>query len=307
MNESSHQFAIHGGIKCITDMIGTLKNKPKSFFQEQDAFIQALDKKVWIDSSHIKYKTIYDGVDIFTDRIVDKLRTMGGYEFSKTNKRLTGSISAGVKVALPHEVDYLLEIRSRNPNPIEKMLPETLDPYAYELSERMLSIMNNAQQSLLNEMPDWILHGVYIHDGVPGVCLLMEYRSDECIQDAVGITVDLILIEKVQKVDDFKFHKNTENYLSNMSNDMTEIVEKSGIYQVVASNELDTGNLGNEIIRNAAEPLKQAFRVAKYLLQYLVVYDKGQDGIYRKMLQFVDEITMLRLFGYKPYIRSYRL
>ena len=96
-------------------------------------------------------------------------------DFSHVTKRRTGSVSSGVKVALPHETDYVLEISLLNtdvPGLARNML---MKQYTQELQKRLRMMVERQKDILLQHVSGWKIHGSYPHEHVPGVCLLMEY------------------------------------------------------------------------------------------------------------------------------------
>ena len=74
-----------------------------------NTFIQNLDKHIHIDANDPKFNHIYCNIDIIVTRLVSELAKADSY-FTDTKLRPTGSIYCGVKVGLPHEADYLMEV-----------------------------------------------------------------------------------------------------------------------------------------------------------------------------------------------------
>ena len=74
-----------------------------------DKFIHLLDAKVYIDTSDPKYSHIYQGIDIIVNHVVLELAKLDSF-FADVKLRQTGSSMSGVKIGLPHEADYVMEL-----------------------------------------------------------------------------------------------------------------------------------------------------------------------------------------------------
>ena len=74
-----------------------------------DTFITTLDKKVTIDLRQEKYKIIYDELHIIVNDVIRRVRESDP-RLADIKIRRTGSIKSGLKVGLPHETDYVIEL-----------------------------------------------------------------------------------------------------------------------------------------------------------------------------------------------------
>ena len=72
-------------------------------------FIKRLDVKVYINTDDPRYSHIYQGIDTIVKRVMAELTKLDPY-FAFVKLRQTGSSMSGVKVGLPHESDYVLEL-----------------------------------------------------------------------------------------------------------------------------------------------------------------------------------------------------
>ena len=93
----------------ISRFLATCKQKPKSWHDDLNECVLQLEEEVKVDLSNPKIKEIYNGVETLIIRLCQHVPRKDKL-FTGMKPRLTGSISAGVKVGLPHEADYILEI-----------------------------------------------------------------------------------------------------------------------------------------------------------------------------------------------------
>ena len=85
------------------------KINSRKWIENANMFIRLLDKKVHVDANDLRYAHIYQGIDTIVQRLIDKLGKVDAF-FKHAKLRRTGSISSNIKVGLPHEADYTLEI-----------------------------------------------------------------------------------------------------------------------------------------------------------------------------------------------------
>ena len=79
-------------------------------------------------------------------------------------------------------------------------------------------------------------------------------------------------------------------------------VEVGDVYKLLGKTECDTGIIENRIIKQLPDDQKRAFRVAKYLIQFLIT---TPDGLHRETNENIDGKTLLKLYGRKSCIKSY--
>ena len=102
--------------------------------------------------------------------------------------RPTGSAFSGVKVGLPHEMDFILEIVQGIQNEWED-IRDLFQDTAEEVCR---------QTDLTNGMDSWNIYLIYRH--AVGVCLVMHCYNDKGIQNhrTVGVTVDVVPVHLVK-------------------------------------------------------------------------------------------------------------
>ena len=144
------------------------KNHSK-WVENANRFIKLLDKKVHVDASDPRYSHIYKGIDTIVHRLTNELGfTDTFFKFAKLRK--TGSISSNVKVGLPHEADYTLEL------PRNKTLKNGKHLDGNIFIATVKQIVKDHASRLVKDLSHWVLHGVKEHANVGGICLVMEYR-----------------------------------------------------------------------------------------------------------------------------------
>ena len=263
--------------------------------EKLNTFIQTLDKHFNIDKNDPRYSHIYRGIDIIMKRVVSELAKADSY-FSKAKLRPTGSIHSGVKVGLPHEADYLLDV------PEDKTLDTGTVIKNNTLFKMVVAITGHERASLTEGLEHWVIHGVKHHTGIGGICLVMKCPSVEFDRDSkhVGVTVDLVPAYVL---------KSTSKSLNNkavafLPHSLPTYAAKGDLYRLATNDKCDTGLIENQIMKELSESKKQVFRVLKFLNQHLYSgrFINGKcDNI------DLNETTRLNLYGQKPMIPSYFL
>ena len=163
----------------------SLKANSSKWIKNANEFIRLLDKKVHVDASGPRYAHIYQGIDTIVHRVFEELRRLDPF-FKFAKLRQTGSISSNVKVGLPHEADYTLEI------PRDKKLNngKSLDGETFIAMVKYI-VKENASD-LTKEFSHWVLYGVKEHENIGGVCLVMACKPNDSSSDSVGVTVDVV-------------------------------------------------------------------------------------------------------------------
>ena len=144
-------------------------NKHRKRIENLNTFTHLLDAKLHIDTSDPKYKHIYQGIDIIVKRVVSYISKID-HTFSNAKLIKTGSSMSGVKVGLPHEANYILEL------PEKLSSGKSVDTgYLFAL---VLQVIKEHTESLTAELAHWIIHGVKLHSNIAGVCIFMQCRAD---------------------------------------------------------------------------------------------------------------------------------
>ena len=150
-----------------------------------NSFIKKLDKQVHVDASDPRYSHIYHGVDIIMKRLTDALAKADSF-FAVANLLPTGSIHSNVKVGLPHETDYLLEV------PEDKVL-DTDKALEGNTIYNMVVAITESENNLTEGLANWTILGVKCHYHICGIALIMQCPSEpSSFSKQVGVTVDLV-------------------------------------------------------------------------------------------------------------------
>ena len=133
---------------------------------------RAIDSKVHI-SQHSS-GSIYSELD----KIIRKLcKLLDNPLYKDAVPQLTGSIEAGVKVGLPHEADYLLDIsqKKKQSSPIK-----TRRILAKEIASILTS--RKAKSRVFYDLPNWKYIDTTEHKGIPGICVSFKYgKGINCV------------------------------------------------------------------------------------------------------------------------------
>ena len=259
-----------------------------------DQFIQLLDAKVYVDTSDTSYSHIYKGIDIIVKRLFADLTKLDPF-FAYVKLRQTGSSMSGVKVGLPHEADYVLEL------PRDKQLSweETFNELT--LIRIVHKIVAHRGIVLTEGLKHWVIHGVKFHLKTGGVCLVMQCcaKADDSLSGKVGVTVDLVPVY-VEYTTDEILNKKAATFLPQS---LEEYAKTGELYRLINKKECDTGFIDNNIIKQLPEDIKSAYRVAKFLISNLFV----SNTIPFDRIAILDKETRLSLYGREPWISSYLL
>ena len=265
-----------------------------------DKFIGVLDAKVNIDASNPRYSLIYKCIDIIVKRVLSELVKLDPF-FAEVKLRRTGSSMSEVKVGLPHESDYVLEL-------LRGRLLRTGKAFDYTTLFPLVNEIVAHHASALTEGLDghWIIHGVHEYRRLGGVCLVMQCRSNanDRTEKHIGVAVDVVPVY-INGTTTRKFTAKAEAFLHNS---LAEFADKGDIYSLLTESFVkrdgcDTGIIENTIMEKLPETTKRAFRVAKYLTSHVL----PTHWIPFAKIETLDKATRLRLYGRKPWITSYEL
>ena len=264
--------------------------------EKLNEFTQLLDARVFIDTNDSRYSHIYQGIDTIVKRVMVELAKVDP-KFAYVKLRRTGSSTSGVKVGLPHEADYVLEL----PQDTQWRSGQLLISYIFKLIK---TIVTNRSAVLTAGLPHWIIYGTKVYPKIGGVCLVMECRAcaNNPGSERVGVTVDLVPAHKhgskYYSMDVFN-----ENAATFLPYNLDTYVQKGEVYRLLREDDCDTGFIENSIMAQLPEEIKQSFRVAKFLLLNLntsseIAYDE---------ISTLPEKTRLKLYGRKSLISSYMI
>ena len=251
--------------------------------------MQKLDDVITIRREQPNHGEIYSQLEAIADNVCTELPKLQA-NLEKVLAIPTGSAYSDVKVGLPYELDFLLQIQLRSDNPSDFTMA-TFYALMSELREKQL---------ILNEQhKGWTLHGIQEHR--VGACLVLTY-DDEASSQRLGVTIDLVPAYRVTEKDleRFSLREETLTYLSHHCS--LERTGKSDVYTLVSAirdSTFDTGVLKNDILASMSAEQKRGFRVAKYLLQNGVCFDDAQ---YSKLL---PRDVSLTLYGCRPVLKSF--
>ena len=266
-----------------------------------NTFIYKLDKQVHVDASESKYNYIYHGVDIIMNRLLSELARADSF-FEYTKLRPTGSIHSNVKVGLPHETDYLLEV------PKDKTLKAGVVFNKGTLYEIVLAFTEQDKANLTEGLPHWLIHGIKHHMHMGGICILMQCPSDETCSEIVGVSVDLVPANVLTYTNETLWGEAS----AFLPFSLQEYAERGELYRLISGMFCDTGLIENQIMKELPEK-KRVFRIFKFLNQNLNAHraniDIDRTYKYGRFLNMtgLDKPTYLRLYGYKPDFPSYQL
>ena len=274
----------------ISQFIKEYRDQPDDVIKRIDAFACDLDTKIHIDANDTRYKDIYDKAELVVKRLCEKLREKK-INYENVYLRRTGSIKSGMKVALPHECAFLLFLEP------ELVMNGSSDSnlFILQLHQDASAIVNTSFYELTSGFFTKLkIHGVTKHRA--GICLVMEYTYlEECEQYSVGVTVDIVPVCQATPNGQTKcdFTQLAKQYLPRT---IIEYIENRLIYRLVDRDQIDTGEIENNIIKDLPDDIKRGFRLAKYLTQ-LCVYDHMEISFESEMKR--EPELACRLIGYK--------
>ena len=277
-----------------------------------------LDKKVYINTSDQCYSHIYKGIDIIVKRLVAELTKSDEY-FADAKLRKTGSSMSGLKVGLPHESDYVLELPEYKPE-FEYMFLIHSKRF-YNLVE---PIIKYKKEALTEGLMQWVIHGVTEHRKTGGVYLVMHvsttavsngslfnriYKrfqtlftgSNDPIPEEVGVTVDITPVCKIKTP-----HETLNGMAETFLPHSLEQYAREGylctldIFDTIC----DTGLIENALMKQLPQDTKRAFRVSKFIISSL---SGRPNDIPFDTIQSLDGPARQRLYGLKSGISSYML
>ena len=344
-NDDEYQYNISNFLrKCL--------EKPNDWISKANSFTKALDRKVHVSASDLKYKQIYQETNIIIERFCDILKNDA--RFKAASLRRTGSIRADVKVGLPHETDYLLQLKHLDvfkDEPIEKLdssndvssLEEAAqsqlirrimlltkeeshramnikyrlrkdsgfaeehtkdvewyeqyikDSHFHRIVYNILSSNTGQLDKLLDGFNHWEILDIKELQKTRGLCFTMTCKTGEAKGDVVGVTVDLIPVCVLTSCDVI-VGEFTEQALSMVPFDLDEYIKRGDVYRLINRQDIDTGIIENDLLKQLPEGVKRGFRITKFLV----------NTIFRDVTP-VNKIEDADIFGYTARIRSYTI
>ena len=268
------------------------KHTDPEWIVKVDSFTKLLDQKVHIDPTLPKYAHIYNGIDTIISRIVKCLIRINPDIFEGSILHRTGSASSGVKVGLPHEADYMIELRHDNQ-------PDYLRLTVKTFNEIIEIILNTKKKAIMAGLKHWNIVGSYRHR-VVGLCLIMRCPSvsNQCDSEKVGVTVDIVPVYPAG-TDGMEF---TPTAATLLSRDLESCVQSDMVFQLIGVDKIDTGMIENEFLKDMSVEQKRAFRVVKYLFQTFIIRYTVFDFNDKTLVDVIH-----KMFGYRPIVRSYWL
>ena len=255
-------------------------------------FVRLLDGKVHVSASDSRYRYIYEGIDTIVHRLVEELGKVDPF-FKYTKLRKTGSISSDVKVGLPHEADYVLEL------PKNKTLSCGTKMDGQMLYDMINAITEEKNAELTMGLDHWVIYGIKSHRHIEGICLIMECQSDSPRFATVGVTVDIVPVY-VETETEETYNEKARAFLPYS---LQEYAQREELYRLVNKDACDTGLIENAVMKGLPDDIKRPFRVVKFLLQNLVT----TRFISFKRDVIIEEDLCRNLYGYKPFLPSYQL
>ena len=111
------------------------QNSSSEWITKANSFTRKLNHKVQVGSGNSRYTHIYKGVNIIVERIAEELTNRDPL-FTGAKLHPTGSISSNVKVGLPHEADFLLElIQNKKLSGAKKLDVATFNKFVQTITE----------------------------------------------------------------------------------------------------------------------------------------------------------------------------
>ena len=226
-------------------------------------------------------------------RVLDKLAQIDPI-FIGAKLRKTGSSMSGVKIGLPHEADYLLEIHPEKSYSRQSKFGNYYDHL--QLFIALEEIMSNHVYEMIKDLTHWVIHGIKLYYSIDCVCIVMQCKSSE--NEDVGVTVDIVPVSMMTTTHD-KFDEKSAAYLP-LS--LKQYAEKGDLYRLQTNDICDTGLIENIIVDDLPKGKKRAFRVTKLLISNFVC-----SGIPFHFVNTIDEDIRKKLYGRRPCISSYIL
>ena len=190
------EYSSGGCYYKVDNFLAFINKQDKKWLDRLDAFTSALDKRVHIDKSDKKIKPIYRALDDFVQWIATELKTKIPHIYADMDVISTGSQTSGVKVGLHHEADFLFKL-SNSLDDIEFLRETKIRQRAtlthassHQLCDDIASIIDNThilRDSCLQ------IHGIYQHEIIPGVCLVMSFAENS--ETRVGVTAVVIIVK----------------------------------------------------------------------------------------------------------------
>ena len=271
-------------------------SKPKEWHDTLDLFIRKLDDEIRIDKH--RFRAIYDGTSRIA-KLVCKRLAKKSRKFAGITLESTGSLASGVKVGLPHEEDFLLQLDlSKCGCFCLSSSGQLTEEFTAKLMEKFQKYVHEIIDGQVIDMgPHWKIYEAQNHKA--GVCLVMEYRENvHLLQPGVGVTIDLVPIIRVTQSEASTFRntmrQEAREYLHSKHLDTQLDID---LIRLLGRNELDTGTIENNILASLDEPTKRAFRVTNFLIQNFVA-----DGeyIHQYPTISIDPYHSYQLYGLAP-------
>ena len=266
------------------------KINSRIWIKNANEFIRLLDQKVHVDASNPRYAHIYQGIDPIVHRVIERLEQFDPF-FKYTKLRRTGSISSNVKVGLPHEADYTLEISH------EKTLNDGKNLTGKIFIYMIKNIVEDNKHELIQGLVCWVIHGSHPHKRIGAVCLVMELTQSD--SSLVGVTVDIVPVYRVTQTDE-TFNEKACAFLPKS---LCDYAQRGKVYRLIDKDQCDTGLIENMMMKELPDDQKQVFRAVKFLFQNMVVYPFSSLHDFETS----NYEIRLKLFGNKPAIKSYVL
>ena len=295
----------------VSKILKKYKSTPSHVIEQMNKFAMEIDNKIHIKGNDPRYKTIYDGTETSVKRLCEQLK-QNNLRYENAYIRRTGSIESDVKVALPHESDYLLYVQEDKIESWKKVaFPGGYLPYASHATVKDFKdqlyidvglILEHSMGELTSGLcGSWIIHVVKQHR--VGICLYMAFKDKYNAEEAVGVTTDIVPVVNAQNL-----HLNTSAKLY-LPKTIAEYTEHGSVYRLmvgetavelglVGETTVDTGEIENDLIKDLPDGIRRGFRLAKYLTQ-LFIFDDS--------MLLSESVTLQKTFGFKLRIKSYHL
>ena len=165
----------------------------------------------------------------------------------------------------------------------------------FRIVHESLSSHKDELEKLLDGLEHWEIVEIKEIEQIQGLCFAMKFKPEGKETQAIGITADLVPVYPITSCD-FIQKELTVYTQSVLPFSLEDYIKRGDVFRLIHRDEIDTGIIENELIKQLPEDAKRGFRIAKFIKCKNVF--PSDDLVYNQE----QDITT---YGLKPLCRSY--
>ena len=269
----------------------------KSWSNPQNIFLTKLDAHIWQNKTKKEAQKVESLVKGYMSAILGDLYNTGKYK-NEFHLIESGSFYEGLRVGLPYEFDFMLEIQ------------EDVE-YATLNRELRTETQSDIQKKLISDLHQCFrkrkthkelkLREFRDHYNCPNFWFYMQYKD-------IGVMVDLVPCLKLHPCKlPFDLDEDMVTFIHGVvpswSSDTSDIFEALYLVptEIHGQWRLSTSQVELQVMKHLPDNIKQYLRVLKYLCNKYLVHEHGYDS------RQIPKGEMLKLYGLKAFLPSYVL